>query len=1006
MLLAMLTVAITAWAQTASTADGWIIEKSTDGTRCRLKDFNGYNGNRDNVTVYPAIIDGAAVVTISLGVEPKDFPNLETVYMYNDFALNEMPSVSSILHLESPPLKHIHVVNSSGTVVAEDAIPDVITKIPDKCFNGCAKMEKLTLPDGLKVIGSYAFYCCNTLKDIIIPDGVTDIGEYAFSDCDALTSITIPSSVTTIAAYMFYNSNKLENVTIPNSVTSIGEGAFQGCKDLTSITIPNNVTAIADYTFSGCEKLENVIIPNSVTSIGNYAFKDCKSFTSITIPTSVTSIGYYAFSGCSSLKDLYFDAPKAQWDAVTKGNSWNSDVPSDFKEHWRCTVTFETKNTSYSIPPITNMWSNWTLGNPAATLPIAGWYTDPDFTNEWHFGTDLVPGDMTLYAKWDDPCAVTASTDAPSIDIPYGQEWTDIPVTLNSLTLGWFQNAGRAVREADAVAVTPFIGTGANADFTFYDGSTTLTATKGAGTHTDGNQLSEPLTAAGQSATLWVHIPQSTWESATAGNYTGQLSYDALFISNADPAETYTYSLGSEARVTINLSIPEAATLTFLPNGGSGDAMPAINTRVGITTTLPACTFTAPEGQAFLCWNTKADGTGTRYYAGSPFVPSGSMTLYAEWGTDYVIDLTTTEVGASVSIPLGLYAQLTQLTGYYNNETDPMGLDLNLDGEKDLALVQKRDEETDQMTASVQVLTSLTENYRFVLTTPSEEGEVGSVIFRFASEGQTVEQAVIEELYDDNGTYNREQLMSLKADGQPHDLMLMGRTLYRDGYWNTLCLPFAVGSFSGTPLDGATVMELDTEGTHDGHQTGLEDGTLYLYFTPATAIEAGKPYIVKWQTTGADIVNPVFRGVTVTTGTREIENPYQNSYEDPATITVAAPTDVAFSGGKVTFKGNYDKIAFDTDNSNILFMGAENTLYWPQSGASIGAFRAYFEIADGASIKAFNLNLGDGTETGIDLSPAQGEGAPAVYDLNGRRLSGKPTQRGIYIVNGRKIVVK
>ncbi len=1003
MLLTMLTVAFTAWAQTASTADGWIIEKSTDGTRCRLKDFNGYNGNRDNVTVYPAIIDGAAVVTISLGVEPKDFPNLETVYMYNDFELNEMPSVSSILHLESPPLKHIHVVNSSGTVVAEDAIPDGITKIPDKCFNGCAKMEKLTLPDGLKVIGNHAFEYCSALKDINIPDGVTDIGEYAFSDCDALTSITFPNSVTTIAAYMFYNSNKLESVTIPNSVTSIGEGAFQGCKALTSITIPSSVTAIAGYTFSGCEKLENVIIPNSVTSIGNYAFKDCKSFTSITIPTSVTSIGYYAFSGCSSLKDLYFDAPKAQWDAVTKGNSWNSDVPSDFKEHWRCTVTFETKNASYSIPAITNMWSNWTLGNPAATLPIAGWYTDPDFTNEWHFGTDLVPGDMTLYAKWDDPCAVTASTDAPGIDIPYGQEWTDIPVTLNSLTLGWFQNDGRAVREADAVAVTPFVGSGANADFTFYDGSTTLTATKGAGAHTDGNQLSEPLTAAGQSATLWVHIPQSTWQSAAAGDYTGILNYDALFISNADPAETYTYSLGSEARVTINLSIPEAATLTFLPNGGTG-TMDDVNARVGITTTLPACTYTAPEGKAFLCWNTKADGTGTRYYVGRPFVPTGSMTLYAEWGTDYVIDLTATAVGESVTIPIGLSAQLTQLKGYFNNKTAPMGLDLNLDGEKDLALVQKRDEVTEQMIASVQVLTRQTENYRFVLAV-SGEGEAGSVIFRFASEGQTVEQAAIEELYDDNGTYNRSQLLVLK-DGQPHDLMLMGRTLYRDGYWNTLCLPFAVGSFSGTPLDGATVMELDTEGTYDGHQTGLEDGTLYLCFKAATALEAGKPYIVKWQTTGADIVNPVFRGVTVTTGTREIENPYQNSYEDPATITVAAPTDVAFSGGKVTFKGNYDKIAFDTDNSNILFMGAENTLYWPQSGASIGAFRAYFEIADGASIKAFNLNLGDGTETGIDLSPAQGEGAPAVYDLNGRRLSGKPTQRGIYIVNGRKVVVK
>jgi len=971
MLLTMLTVAITTWAQTASTDDGWIIEKDVYETRCILKDFKG---NINNVTVYPAIIDGAAVVTIYERVEPKDFPKLETVYMYDHYEFNEMSPVPA-------GVKHIHVVDRSGTVVAEDAIPDGITKIPDICFYGCAEMEKLTLPKGLKVIGNHAFYGCKALKDIIIPDGVTDIGDYAFSYCDAL-----------------------KDISIPKSVTDIGKYAFDECKALTSITILDGVTDIGKYAFALCEALTSITIPNSVTSIGERAFTLCKALTSITIPTSVTSIGQSAFSGCSSLKDLYFDAPKAQWDAVTKGNSWNSDVHPDFKEHWRCTVTFETRNASYSIPPITNMWSNWTLGNPAVTLPIAGWYTDADFTNEWHFDSDLVPGDMTLYAKWDDPCAVTASTDATSIDIPYGQEWTDISVTLNSLTLGWFQNNSRAVREADAVAVTPFIGTGANADFTFYDGSTTLTATKGAGTHTDGNQLSEPLTAAGQSATLWVHIPQSTWESAAAGDYTGILNYDALFISNAEPAETYTYSLGSGAQVTLHLSIPEAATLTFLPNGGSG-TMDDVNARVGITTTLPACTFTAPEGQAFLCWNTEADGTGTRYYVGSPFVPTGSMTLYAEWGTDYVIDLTTTEVGASVSIPLGLYAQLTQLTGYFNNKTDPMGLDLNLDGEKDLALVQERDKVTEQMTASVQVLTSLTENYRFVLTTSGEEGEVGSVIFRFASEGQTVEQAVIEELYDDNGTYNRSQLLVLK-DGQPHNLMLMGRTLYRDGDWNTLCLPFAVGSFSGTPLDGATVMELDTEGTHDGHQTGLEDGTLYLYFTPATAIEAGKPYIVKWQTTGADIVNPVFRGVTVTTATREIDNPYQNSYEDPATITVAAPTDVTNRDGKVTFKGNYDKIAFDTDNSNILFMGAANTLYWPQSGASIGAFRAYFEIADGASIKAFNLNLGDGTETGIDLSPAQGEGAPVVYDLNGRRLSGKPTQRGIYIVNGRKVVVK
>ena len=275
LLVLMFLTTATAWAQTASTADGWVIQKSSDGTRCRLNGFVKTDHPVEDVTVYPAIIDGAAVVFISLGVEPKDFPNLETVYMYNDFEFNEMSPVPA-------GVKHIHVVDRSGTVVAEDAIPEGITKIPDNCFNGCKNMEKLTLPDGLKVIGSYAFYGCNALKDFSIPNSVTDIGDHAFDCCETLSSIAIPNGVTTIAQETFNGCEKLENVTIPNSVTSIGNKAFDGCKALTSITIPNNVTTIADYTFHGCEKLENVTIPNSVTSIGEYN-QEIKGVTNVEI---------------------------------------------------------------------------------------------------------------------------------------------------------------------------------------------------------------------------------------------------------------------------------------------------------------------------------------------------------------------------------------------------------------------------------------------------------------------------------------------------------------------------------------------------------------------------------------------------------------------------------------------------------------------------------------------------------------------------------------------------
>ena len=77
-------------------------------------------------------------------------------------------------------------------------------------------------------------------------------------------------------------------------------------------------------------------------------------------------------------------------------------------------------------------------------------------------------------------------------------------------------------------------------------------------------------------------------------------------------------------------------------------------------------------------------------------------------------------------------------------------------------------------------------------------------------------------------------------DGATHDALLRGRTLYKDGYWNTLCLPFGIDKTGGTPLEGAIIKELDVT------TSSLTDGLLTLNFKDATGIEAGKPYIVKW----------------------------------------------------------------------------------------------------------------------------------------------------------------
>ena len=242
--------------------------------------------------------------------------------------------------------------------------------------------------------------------------------------------------------------------------------------------------------------------------------------------------------------------------------------------------------------------------------------------------------------------------------------------------------------------------------------------------------------------------------------------------------------------------------------------------------------------------------------------------------------------------------------------------------------------------------------------------------------------------------------------GMEISVQLTGRTLYQDGEWNTLCLPFTIDNFSGTPFDGATVKTLETS------SFDTKTGTLTLNFSDdLEAIEAGKPYIVKWEGDGSStITSPVFTDVVI-----------PDSYSSDEAIAEAL-ANTSIETDHVVFIGTVSPVTLEANDRSSLYLSGGSTLYYPSEDVVINSCRAYFTLngitagdLDG-EVNAFVLNFGDETTSIEHLPLTIGhetiEHSPltidheAWYDLSGLKLNGKPTAKGIYIKDGKKIVIK
>lgn len=199
------------------------------------------------------------------------------------------------------------------------------------------------------------------------------------------------------------------------------------------------------------------------------------------------------------------------------------------------------------------------------------------------------------------------------------------------------------------------------------------------------------------------------------------------------------------------------------------------------------------------------------------------------------------------------------------------------------------------------------------------------------------------------------------------------RTFYKDGGWNTLCLPFAVNA---TDFEGAEVREVDV--TQSSENT--------LVFKETTTIKAGKPYLIKWAKTPNEVCD------------------FVNTFEGVTLVATATPVKV---NDAITFTGFYNKATADKLGASVAAIGAGNKLFKVTSGEMKG-FRAAFVLNPATPAAGIKVVI-DGTTTGIEDLVVDGVKANGrVYNLNGQYVGNSLNglQPGIYIQNGKKVVVK
>ena len=216
-----------------------------------------------------------------------------------------------------------------------------MTNIPNYYTQNDTALTTLIIGGNITKVGEHAFQNNTRLTDVTFVSPVDTILYEGFFGCEALKNIELPQSLRYLGPAMFRNCTALEALTIPAGIETITRGILTGCTALKTLTLedsdkplyfennynvyPSGTNELCnselDYFYMGRDvdrvEPENILVTSAkkidvagtVTAIPAYFTKSNSALNEVSVAGNMTKIGNQAFCYCTNMTSITFDAP-------------------------------------------------------------------------------------------------------------------------------------------------------------------------------------------------------------------------------------------------------------------------------------------------------------------------------------------------------------------------------------------------------------------------------------------------------------------------------------------------------------------------------------------------------------------------------------------------------------------------------------------------------------------------------------------------------------------------